>query len=263
MRTVVFQSFRTSDVPDAIARCLESVQSWAKMRGYEYRFVDDALFDVVPVWFRDKVGGNLLPMSDLARLKWARRLLVEGRERVIWLDADVLVFDPDRFAIDVISEYAVGREVWVRRGGRDRLLVTHGLHNAALVFCRDNHFLDFYIHASEAIVAGATDAVLSHQIGPDLLNRFNDIIGDRLVPDVALFSPLVMTDIARGGGRAIQAHGEAIAGPIRAANLCLSFLDRESSGVVMDEGVLNRAIDRLLDTRGAVVNIDADQRIRS
>ena len=262
MKTVVLQSFRTTGVPDAIARCLRSVEDWARLRGYAYRFVDDSLFDDVPDWFRDKVAGDLLPMSDIARLQWMQRLLDDGCDRVIWLDADVLVFDPDRFIIDIESEYAVGREIWVRRGGRDRLLVTAGLHNAALVFCRANSFLDFYRHACEAIVAGATAAILSHQIGPDLLNRFADIIGDRVIPDVALFSPLVMSNIAKGGGRAIAAHGEAFAGPIRAANLCLSFLRRESSGVVIDEGVFNRAVDRLLETRGAVVNCETDKGTR-
>ena len=142
MRTVVLQSFRTTGVPDAIARCLASVEDWARLRGYAYRFVDDSLFDEVPAWFRDKVAGDLLPMSDLARLLRLQRLIDDGCDRVIWLDADVLVFDPDRFIIDVLSEYAVGREVWVRRGGRDRLLVTEGLHNAAMVFCRANSFLD-------------------------------------------------------------------------------------------------------------------------
>ena len=262
MKTIVLQSFRTTGVPDAIARCLRSVEDWARQRGYAYRFIDDSLFDDVPDWFRDKVAGDLLPMSDIARLQWMQRLLDDGCDRVIWLDADVLVFDPDRFIIDIESEYAVGREIWVRRGGRDRLLVTAGLHNAALVFCRANSFLDFYRHACEAIVAGATAAILSHQIGPDLLNRFADIIGDRVTPDVALFSPLVMSNIAKGGGRAIAAHGEAFAGPIRAANLCLSFLRRESSGVVIDEGVLNRAVDRLLETRGAVVNCETDKGTR-
>jgi hypothetical protein len=260
MKTIVLQSFRTRDVPDPISRCLASVESWAAAARFEYRFIDDALFACVPDWFRAKVDGDLLPMSDLARLKWAKRLLEEEAMRVIWLDADVLVFDPASFTIDVTSDYAVGREVWVRRGGRDKFLTTQGLHNAVLVFCRGNSLLDFLIQASEAIVAGATEAVLSHQIGPDLLNRFADIIGDRVVPDVGLFSPVVTTEIAKGGGRAVDEHRRAFGAPIRAANLCLSFVDRESSGVVVDEGVLNRAVDRLLDSRGAVVNQDIIER---
>jgi len=229
---------------------LQSVAAWAATRGYEYKFLDDALFERVPTWFRDKVGGNLLPMSDLARLKIARELLDDGFDRAIWLDADVLVFDPDGFEIAVETAYAFGREVWVRRGGGDTLLATEGLHNAVCVFCRDNDFLNFYIHASEEIVRGAPSEVLSHQIGPDFLNRLSDVIGPRVVPDVGLFSPLVITDIAGGGGRALTMHMDAFGHPVRAANLCLSFVGRESSGVTVTDAILNRAIDRLLGTLG-------------
>jgi len=224
------------------------------MRGYEYRFVDDALFDRVPTWFRAKVGDNLLPMSDLARLKMARELLEQGYERVIWLDADVLVFDPNGFEITTDRDYAFGREVWVRRGDGDGLFVTEGLHNAICVFCRDNDFLDFYIHACEEVVRDAESEVLSHQIGPDLLNRLSDVIGPRIVPDVGLFSPLVIADITSGSGRALTAYMDEFAHPVRAANLCLSFVGRASSGVTVTNAILNRAIDRLLETRGDVVN---------
>ena len=253
MKTVVYQSFRTDDVPRGMARCLDSVADWAERRGYAYRFLDDALFDRVPAWFRARVGGNPLPMSDLARLKVAREWLAAGFERAVWLDADVLVFDPDAFDVAHVTDYAFGREIWVRRG-RDAPLVTEGLHNAICVLCRGNQFLDFYIHACEEIVRAAETDVLSHQIGPDFLNRLRDVIGGRIIPDMGLFSPLVMTDIANGGGPALTAYKEAFGHSVRAANLCLSFVDRESSGVTVTGDVFERAIDRLIDTRGQVVN---------
>ncbi len=233
---------------------MESVEAWSGARDYEYRFLDDSLFERVPDWFRAKVNGNILPMSDVARLKVARELLDNGFDRAIWLDADVLVFDPGAYDIAIDTDYAFGREVWVRRGGGDQLLVTEGLHNAVCVFCRDNDFLDFYIHACEEIVLGAESEVLSHQIGPDFLNRLRDVIGTRLVPDVGLFSPLVIGDIAAGGGRALSAHMNAFGRPVRTANLCLSFLGRESSGVTVTDAMLERANERLLETRGEVVN---------
>ena len=254
MNTVVYQSFRTFDVPRVIERCLASVEAWAHKRGFAYKFIDDTLFEQVPDWFRIKVGENRLPMSDLARLKVARAFLRDGYDRAIWLDADVLVFDPDGFEIAIDTDYAFGREVWVRRGGRDKLLVTEGLHNAVCVFCRGNGFLEFYIHAAEEIVRGAEADILSHQIGPDFLNRLRDVIGGRVVPDVDLFSPLVIADIAKGGGSALTAHRKAFGGPVRAANLCLSFVGGESSGVTVTDAMLNQAADRMLETRGNVVN---------
>ena len=255
MKTVVYQSFRTTDVPDPIVRCLQTVEAWAGARGYTYRFIDDTLFDRVPAWFSAKVAGNRLPMSDLARLKVARELLDEGYDRTIWLDADVLVFAPRAFDITVTKGYAFGREVWVRRGDGRSFFVTEGVHNAICVFCRGNDFLDFYIRAGEDIVRGAKDDVLSHQIGPDFLTGLRDEIGGRIVPDVGLFSPLVITDVAKGGGPALDRHMAAFDHPVRAANLCLSFIGRPSSGVVVTEQSLASAIEKLLAEPGLVAGV--------
>jgi hypothetical protein len=72
MKTVVYQSFRNDTVRGPIARCVATVEAWAGARGFAYRFLGDELFERVPDWFRARVGGNRLPMSDLARLKVAR-----------------------------------------------------------------------------------------------------------------------------------------------------------------------------------------------
>ncbi|MDP6952040.1 MAG: hypothetical protein QGF53_04695, partial [Alphaproteobacteria bacterium] len=160
MKTIVFQSFR-DDRSGAIGRCLASVEAWAARQGYAYRFLGDELFDRVPDWFRERVAGDRLPMSDLARLVVARELLDEGWETVVWLDADVLVFDPENFRISLDDGYAFSREVWLRRGGADKLLATEGLHNAVCAFARGNAFLEFYIHACEAIVRGAEGPIRS------------------------------------------------------------------------------------------------------
>ena len=38
MDTVVLQSFRTHDVPPWLARCMASVQAWARQEGWGYEF---------------------------------------------------------------------------------------------------------------------------------------------------------------------------------------------------------------------------------
>lgn len=253
MGTIVFQSFR-DERGTAMARCLASVEAWAERQGHAYRFLDDELFERVPGWFRERVGGDPLPMSDLARLVVARELLDEGWDRVAWLDADVLVFDPESFTIDIADGYAFCREVWLRRSGADKLLVTEGLHNAVCVFGSGNPFLDFYIHACEAIIRDAEGPVRSHALGPDFLARLADVIGPRTLPDVGLFSPIVTAAIAKGGGRASRAYREAFGNPVRCANLCLSFVGRESSGVTLSETILDLAIDRLMESGGKVLN---------
>jgi hypothetical protein len=254
MTTVVCQSYRVEDVPGSIRRCLETVSDWVARRGFDYRFEGDEFFDRVPGWYRDKVDQSKLPMSDLARLLWARALLGQGAQRVIWIDADVVVFDPDNFTIPNGLDYAFCREVWLRRGGRDKLLATEGVHNAVCVFAAGNAFLDFYIHACEEIVRGADGPVLSHQVGPDFLGRLADVIGGHLLTNVGLFSPIVTADIAKGGGRAATAQRRAFGHPVHAANLCASFLNRPDDGFTLTEKIMTRATDRLIETKGAVVN---------
>jgi hypothetical protein len=39
-------------------------------------------------------------VSDLARLTLARDYLAQGYDRALWVDADVVVFDPDALALD-------------------------------------------------------------------------------------------------------------------------------------------------------------------
>ena len=99
MKTVVYQSYRTTGVAAWIAQSMESVRSWAEGLGFAYERIDDAFFAPVPGWYRDKVGGEIVRMSNLARLLAARRLLGE-HERVVWVDANVVVFNPARLVVD-------------------------------------------------------------------------------------------------------------------------------------------------------------------
>jgi len=59
MRTVVYQSFRTENVPAWISRCLESVRLWAGAKGYDYRFIGDEIFDLAPGWYREKAKNRI------------------------------------------------------------------------------------------------------------------------------------------------------------------------------------------------------------
>ena len=111
-KTVVYQSYRTSDVPDWINRCMQPVGERAASQGYCYRFIDDRIYVYVPEWYHRKVSDNILLVSDLARLMIARDLLGEGFSRTIWIDADVVIFEPGLFTIDITEGYAFCRETW-------------------------------------------------------------------------------------------------------------------------------------------------------
>ena len=45
MKTVVFQSYKTEDVPPWIATCMDGVRQWSAAKGFDYRFMDDQFFD--------------------------------------------------------------------------------------------------------------------------------------------------------------------------------------------------------------------------
>ena len=90
---IVYQSYRDEDVPPWIETCLASVRAWSEANAWDYRMFHDEALDLVPDWFRRKAEGRLPVVSDLARLLLARDLLATGYRRVVWVDADVLLFD--------------------------------------------------------------------------------------------------------------------------------------------------------------------------
>src|SRR5207253_10631885 len=109
----VLQSFRTHDVPAWMTRCLASVKTWTDRCRYDYQFVGDGIFDLCGADYLARVGDNMRSITNLARLELARKVLGEGYDRAIWLDADLFVFAPERLAIDVTSGYAFCKEAWI------------------------------------------------------------------------------------------------------------------------------------------------------
>ena len=226
MKTVVYQSYRTTEVAPWIECCLASVRDWTAAQGWDYRFIGDEIFDLAPGWYRDKAQGRTPVITDLCRLILARDLLAEGYVRVIWLDADVLIFDPENLHITVSEEFAFGQETWIQPGkgagkGR-RLKATTNVHNALCVFTEGNSFLDFYIHACLSVVRRIEGPMVPQLVGPKLLTALHNILGFQLAPEVGAFSPLLLSDIAGGGGPALDLYRESAPATARAANLCAS-----------------------------------------
>jgi len=256
--TIVYQSYRTSGVPPWIDTCMAGVRGWAAIRGFDYRFMGDEFLDLVPGWYRDKAAGRLPVVSDLARLLLARDLLAEGYRRTVWIDADVLIFEPQGFDIDVDGEFAFAREVWVQAGGKNgSLKVYRNVHNAVCVFVRGNSFLDFYIHACQSVLKRFEgDGMVNQIVGPKLLNALNTMIGLPLIEDAGMFSPLVIGDLDKGGGAALDLLRSELTGPLRAANLCASLAGGGIDGIDLDDALLGRVCAKLLETGG--VNIESN-----
>lgn len=254
MKTIVYQSYRTSGVPAWIDRCMGTVRSWASTQGFDHAFIDDRLFDYAPQWYRQKVNNHVLLVSDLARLLVARELLGCGYERTIWVDADVVIFDPDRFAIGVTEGYAFCREVWVgRKEDGGELTRWEGVNNAVSVFVAGNVFLDFYIHACLSLVAHK-DRIHRLDASTYFLTTLHGLMGLPLLNEVGMLSPVMMADLDRGTDAALRAYMARLGTPIRAANLCSSFRGSLRDGVPVDDRLFEASIDRLLATHGDAVN---------
>ena len=139
------------------------MQRWAEGQGYDYRWLDDELFDGLAPELRDRLTDQPVVASDLARLDALAVALDEGYRTVVWWDADTLIFEPERVVLPDAS-YAVGREVWLQPPtGRPRAHVK--VHNALLMYRRGNPFLSFYRHAAERIVRAHEGPMVPQLVG--------------------------------------------------------------------------------------------------
>ena len=276
MKTIVYQSYRRHNVPGWITSCMNIVEKWASSKGFDYVFIDDRMFEYVNDWYKQKVQQNILPISDLARLEIAKELLGKGYERTIWVDADLILFDPDNFEIAVEDQFAFTKEIWVDKNKFGFIYFEQRVCNAVTVLTANNSFLEFYIYACKTIVAapqhwisrfgGSTkiNAKLerfkaglskpsarlpSDIVGTEFLTRLNKAVSFPLLENIGLFSPILMNEIASGRHRYIKKYMRLFGHPIYGANLCGS-----SAGIDFTEDVANKVMDKLMSTKGNVVN---------
>ncbi len=248
MATRVIQSQRRPLPYGWLAPCLESVRGWAELRGFEYRFLDDALFDVLPADLREKTRDQLVVASDIARLIVLRQALAEGHEAVIWCDSDFLVFDPQRLTLPPES-YAVGREVWVQSDGK-RLRSHIKVHNAFLAFRQGNAFLDFYLESAQKLVRAHRGPMVPQFVGPKLLTAIHNIVGCPVAESAAMLSPEVARDVVAGSGPALALFNTNSRSAPAAVNLCASLAGtppaRRSRGRKTARSSMRAVIERLL-----------------
>jgi len=253
MRTVVFQSYRTHNVPSWIPRCMRTVEAWARGQGFEYRFIDDRLFDYVPEWFKQKCRPHICPITDLARLKLAREFLQEGFERTVWVDADMLIVAPERLSVDVGSQFAYCHEVWTYPDDAGHAAVSHRVNNSISVFVKGNAYLDFFIDACEQ-TARALPQMGKLDASTRFLTELHAILPFPILFNVGILSPALMSDIANGNAQFLPTYAQQLRAPIASANLCASLQDQTFQGVAIDARCYEVVIDRCLESRGMVVN---------
>jgi len=253
--TVVYQSFRTDNVPEWINTCLNSVRSWARRKGYDYRFYDDEIFEYVPEWYRQKVNNQIHLVTDLARLNIAQALLQEGYEHTIWVDADVLVFEPDKLEIPLEKPFAFCQEIYIGMNSKRQLTSRPGVNNAIMMMSQGNELLPFYIDCCKKLVKRASH--LPHTlVGTDFLTQLQQQQPIAHLHNVALFSPYIMHDLAspKPGNPALNMFCRDFQNPIYAANLCLTFNTSVLGRKMLPEEAYQKAIDALLADRGQGIN---------
>ncbi|ACK67241.1 TPR repeat-containing protein [Rippkaea orientalis PCC 8801] len=254
MKTVIYQSYRTENVPSWITQCMKTVKDWSQANNFDYQFIDDRLFEYVPEWYRKKVNNQIHLTSDLARLNLAKEYLSKGYDRAIWIDADILIFNQEKFNLPIDQPYLFCREIWLDydRIGQKVTCQTR-VNNSVSVFLKNNSLLDFYIHACEEIVKNKSQ-IVNISVGTVFLTLLYQAIGGELINNVGLFSPFITNDIAQCQGIFSSIYMKAFAHPIYAANLCTSFREMNYYGIIVSDAVYEQAINNLLQTQGMVVN---------
>ncbi len=218
---------------------MDSVREWCALHAYRYRFIDDALFERVPADILSKTAASRVVATDIGRLFLIRSALAEGFDRVLWLDADTLVLNPQRFILPDAG-FAVGREHWIQADGA-RWRCYRKVHNAFLLAVAGNPVLEFYLYTALNIVRAHSGRHMVPQlVGPKLLTALHNISAFTVCESADVMSPPVLADVIAGGGAALSLWRER-ADPA-AVNLCQSSV---RDGTV-DDALMAGAVVKLL-----------------
>ena len=243
--TLVFQSHRPDALEGWIGRCTESVRQWAEGEGHDYSFIGDEFFETVDPGLREKLAHRLPVLADLARL-YAARAALERYERVVWFDADTLLFAPSELSVDIPDTFALGEETWIEEDGNGRLKPRRNLHNAVLVIRRGDPVLPFLIRCTERILSKIDpDRIAPQIVGPKLMSALNPMADFTVLKSVGALSPLVIRDIAAGRGNALSLFRRRSSFPLAGANLCASLVGADAPAIPVE-----KAIDRMADALG-------------
>lgn len=236
-KTIVIQS-HCLPLPYAwLQLCIDSVKEWAAFHEFEYAFLDDELFNYISQAILDKTKQQKVIATDIARLRLIQRYLNEGYDTVVWCDADFVIFNAEKFILNE-DAYALGREVWVQEDAKNpgKLSAHVKVHNAFMLYRKDNSFLDFYIETAEKLILQNQGSMPPQFVGPKLLTALHNIAQCPVQESAGMLSPLVIKDIASGAGEALELFKHKSKYPIHAANVCNSlFAKDEYSAKQLDQ----------------------------
>ena len=197
---------------------MASVEAWAPA----YEHLDDSFLSLAPGWVHDaaRASGSLLPVTDVARLVLLQQRLAEGWPRVVWLDADVVVFDGAVVDVesDADADVAVCVERWVTGAPGGGLQAVPFACNAALSATDVDALLEATL---DRVRAGGLQA---RSLGPDLLTPRHRSTPFGELRGVSVASPHVV----RGEPGAWELLASSLPWPVGALNLCWSMAGDES-----------------------------------
>lgn len=251
----MFQAWVGRPAPPFVERCLASTAAWARAQGFDYRRLGEEFLDVLPGWYRERLGSHIVQQTNLARLRYAREVLAAGADRAVWVDADVLVFDPGALVFEVPDGFALCREAWMQPG-RTGLSCIYGANQAVVVADRGNPLLDYLVWAHETLVRDRPQNIRPFGTATALLAAIHDATPLPLVTNIAMATPTMLREIASGDAgpvtrEYVRRHGYAT----QAVNLTLSMLGTSFAGTVASEGDCDAAVEVLLATRGAPLDL--------
>ncbi len=246
LKTLVLQSHRSPLPYPWLQECLNSVENWAKHWGMDYLFIGDELFDYLKRNLYQQLKSRTVIATDIARLKAIQYFLASEYNRVIWADADFLIFNPEKLTPPA-TPYTLGREIWVQHNNQEKLKAYIQIHNAFMSFNRGNAFLDFYIDRAENVLTqvianNSLENVPPQFIGPKLLTALHNAVQLPVTENAGMLSPLTIKDIVHGGGAALDLMQQKAKAPFSGANLCTSMV---KNGELTDQEI-EAAIKNLL-----------------
>jgi hypothetical protein len=173
---------------------------------------------------------------------------------VVWLDADVLILDPDSFLDRWPLSFAFSHELWFSLEGQGGLMkVNRNINNAVCCFCRPDAKLNFFIDATYRRIMGLEN--LRHfDASTSFLSQLNDIYSVTQFLNVALFSPYISHAILNKRENWLRWYGRQLPSNIQAVNLCLTFVGNEFEGIELKNNDMESLIKILLEDRGEVIN---------
>ena len=245
-KTLVIQSFHSKPWPKHIERCVSSVQSWANQNKYEYELFGDEVLEILPPDYLKNCFGRWPIITDLARLLLIRDHLNKYAHRVIWLDADTLVFAPDKFNIKINEPHLVGREIWISKKPSKKWNTRKHVHNAFVCFTNASPILDFLIYATDRIVTNLTAPSSPQLVGPKLYTHLNNLIRFPIMETAGMMSPAVMKDLVAGQGPALNCHFRALKETMAAVNLSRSLIGHTVDDVLVTHDLFDQTIDKLM-----------------